>query len=260
MNERNVFLKIAYDGGAYHGWQIQPNCVTVQGELERGFLKIAGERVSMDSSGRTDSGVHALGQTVTFLTETCIPTAKIPQALNSVLRRDISVLSAHEVKTSFHARFSAVGKTYQYKVYYGKKRNPFLEGYTWHYPYPLDFEKIKRGTKLLLGTHDFKAFQATGSPTKDTIRTIYELELSCDTKQRILGIKVTGSGFLYNMVRIITGTLMHLGSGKLEEKNISEALQTQNRTLLGQTAPPQGLYLEEVFYSEKTRDKKLKKD
>lgn len=251
MKAQNVFLRIAYRGTNYRGWQVQPNLPTVQGEIEKAYFSISGEKITLHGSGRTDAGVHATAQTATFLTQASIPVHKIAVALNSVLPKDIVIRGAYPVKSDFHARFSALGKTYEYKIYYGQKRDPFLESLYWHYPFAFDVNAISSGLILLKGKHDFKAFQSTGSFVEHTERTIHDIKLEIEENKKILSIEVTGDGFLYNMVRILVGTLMDIGGNKREPSCILAAYDLKERALLGQTAPSEGLYLKRVYYSSR---------
>ncbi|RKD34146.1 tRNA pseudouridine(38-40) synthase TruA [Thermohalobacter berrensis] len=246
---RNIKLTIEYDGTRYCGWQIQPDNITIQEELEKAITKITKEKIKLIGSGRTDSGVHARGQVANFYTKSRVPAQKFKLAINSLLPKDIAVLESEEVEKDFHARFSAKGKEYKYLIYNNKIRSPLLRNYTYHVPYSLNVEKMKKAATHIIGTHDFKAFMSSGSSVKDTVRTIHSLSIE-ERPENIIEIRIKGNGFLYNMVRIITGTLIEVGTDKIPVDDISEIINSQNRSKAGHTAPPQGLYLERVFYRE----------
>lgn len=266
FSERNILLKIEYDGGAYFGWQIQPNVTTVQGEVEKALRRTTGYDIHINGTSRTDAGVHALGQMASFKTECSIPTERIAFAVNNALPGDIRILSAKEMPEVFHARFSAVGKQYIYKM---KERvSAFESRYCYEVPKGLDLAKMQEAAAYIKGTHDFKCFQAAGSDIKEnTVRTIFDISitevLSCngkdgdcagisndEKKEKGFELVVSGDGFLYNMVRIITGTLVDVGRGKIAPADIPGIIESRDRTLAGHTAPPQGLYLAEVYYDE----------
>ncbi len=248
---RNIKLVIAYDGTNYHGWQTQLNNVTIQETIENAINIITKTKSSLIGSGRTDKGVHALGQVANFVTETKIETGKIKLALNANLPKDIRVLSSEEVPLKFNSRFDAHNKTYMYQIYNDKVNSPFYDRYTYFIPSELDFEKMEKASTFLVGTHDFRGFMAAGSEVKTTVRTIYTTRLIKEDK--IIKLYANGSGFLYNMVRIIAGTLIDIGKGTREICCIQQALEMKDRTLLGHTAKPEGLFLKEVEYNnEKT--------
>lgn len=241
-----VLLKIAYDGTDFFGYQVQPNKRTVESELKRCLDNLLGEDVKLVASGRTDSGVHALSQCVHFDTQTKIPIKNIKDALNSVLPSDLRVISSKKVSNDFSARYSCKKKTYRYSCYLSKTQNPLLERYKTLVEYPLDIEKMKEVVSILEGEHDFKCFLKTGSSVKTTVRTIYSIKIV--KKGSSLDFYVTGNGFLYNMVRIIVGTLLAVGEGKLDLERVKTALNSGNRTLLGKTASAKGLCLYRVNY------------
>ena len=249
--ERNILLKIEYDGGAYCGWQIQPNVTTVQGEVEKALRRTTGYDIHINGTSRTDAGVHALGQMASFKTTCAIPENRIAFAVNNALPPDIRITGAKEVPDDFHARFSAVGKKYIYKM--KEKVGAFESRYYYEVPAGLDLEKMQRAAAYIKGTHDFKCFQAAGSDIKDsTVRTIFDIsiERSCTDSGGVneYTLVVSGDGFLYNMVRIITGTLVDAGRGRIEPGELPRIIESRDRTLAGHTAPPQGLYLAEVYY------------
>jgi len=258
MIERNIFIKIAYDGSSYHGWQIQPNCNTIQETIQNSFLKITGEKIKLNASGRTDAGVHAKEQVATFKTSCSIPNNKIKDALNGDLPEDISIIASYGVGDLFHARYNAIGKTYFYRVYYGRELNPFLRNYSWHYPYKFSKKILDKSKDRLLGVHNFSAFQASGSSVIDTVREIYDIKIIDNEAEKFLDIYITGNGFLYNMVRIIVGTLFEIASGRMDDNIINRAFETCNRKILGKTAPAKGLYLKKVYYNKNVLNKFIK--
>lgn len=227
---------------------MQPGQRTIQDELEKALqtLHKAKERIPVVSSGRTDSGVHAVGQTIHFDSPLSIPEAKWPYALNALLPDDISVRKAEAVNDQFHARFSAKRKEYRYMIYRGRHPDVFKRYYAYHVPYDLDMEKVKEASRYLVGTHDFTSFCATKTEVKDKVRTVHELEWS-DTGDG-LQMRIVGSGFLYNMVRIIAGTLLDVGTGKFSPGDIEKMILAKNRDAAGRTAPAHGLYLWRVIY------------
>ncbi len=241
-----ILLTVTYDGTDFCGYQVQPNKRTVEEEINNAIFKITGERVKSVASGRTDSGVHALGQKVHFDTEANIPCKNFYKALNGVLPSDIRVLNSKKVSNDFNARYFAKEKTYVYSTYYGETENPLKSRYKAYLSKPLDVEKILQACKLLEGTHDFKCFLASGSSVKDTVRTIYSIKII--KKGKDVDIKVSGNGFLYNMVRIIAGTLIGVSYGSISLDDIKTALKTGDRKLVGKTMPPQGLCLLSVSY------------
>lgn len=251
---------ISYYGANYVGWQRQLNGLSVQEVLEKALEKTFGAPTSATASGRTDAGVHALGQVVHFDADTSIPTDKIPFAVNTHLPDDVSMLSCEIAPENFNARFSAKRKTYCYKIYVSKHRLPVLELDHEHITYPLDLDKIEQAAKIIEGTHDFKCFEASGSVIKNTVRTVYSVDVvtrhfdnatvRADGKffDGELSISVTGNGFLYNMVRIIAGTLVYVGIGKLTPQDVSRILETGDRKAAGKTLRAKGLTLMSVQY------------
>lgn len=243
---KNVKLTIEYDGTNFSGWQIQPNARTIQEDIEKGLKKIIKKQIKINGSGRTDAGVHALGQVANFKDEFTIPIEKIPRALNAVLPDDISIKEAIEVPENFHARYSAKGKRYIYKIYNGQLRSALLRNHAYFTAYTLNVEKMKEAAKHFTGEHDFKGFMASRTSVKNTVRTIYDIKLY--EKDNLLIIEAKGNGFLYNMVRIITGTLIDIGRGKIDDKDLPNIIKSCKRERAGHTAPPQGLYLSQVYY------------
>lgn len=250
---KNILLTIEYDGTGFSGWQIQPQKRTVQGEIQRCLEKICGIRVEISGTGRTDAGVHALGQRASFKGEFGIPVERMARVMNNLLPGDIKILEVKEMPESFHARFDAKGKTYVYKILNSSEKNVFMRNYFYCLDRFLDAEKMAAAAEFFIGTHDFAAFMSAGStPQKTTVRTIYDYrvkEVFSQSGERQLHLEVTGDGFLYNMVRIMTGTLVEVGLGKLKPEDISGIIQSGERSRAGRTAPPQGLYLAEVYFN-----------
>ncbi len=243
---RRIHLIVEYDGTAYAGWQRQANAMTVQEKLERAIRKLTGEELCVSGASRTDAGVHALGQSAHFDTESRIPADKFSFALNTMLPQDIRVTRSEEVSPEFHARFSTRGKRYRYLFHAAPHAGALTRNTHAHVIYPLDVERMQAEAQDLVGTHDFAAFAASGSVVKDTVRTIYRAEVTREGSE--IRLIVEGSGFLYNMVRIIAGTLISVGSGKLEPGAFKRAIASGDRLDLGITAPAHGLTLMEVFY------------
>ncbi len=243
-----VLLTVAYDGSGYYGWQVQNNFVTVQQRLEEALSALLNKKVSVRGASRTDTGVHAMAQGAVFDEETTIPVDKIPYAVNSFLPEDIVVTGAREVSESFHPQYSVIDKTYEYKILNSEFKNPKLVKYTEFVRVRLDIEKMREACKYFIGEHDFKAFCASGSTAKTTVRTIYSLTV--ENENEIITIRVKGSGFLYNMVRIIAGTLVYVGLGKIKPCDIAEIIKSRERTRAGKTLAPNGLTLMEVHYEE----------
>lgn len=242
---RNLKLTIQYDGTKYCGWQKQPNSSGIQGTIEYAIYEITKEKVNIIGSGRTDAGVHALGQVANFKTNSNIPAARIPDALNAKLPKDISIIDCQEVSDDFHSRYSATGKIYRYLIYNKPYRSPLYKGISYHVRYDLDIEKMRVEAQLLLGTHEFKGFMSSGSSVKDTVRTIHNI--SIEESGDLIVLEVEGNGFLYNMVRIIVGTLVDIGRGRID-KSLEEIIASQDRGEAGHTAPAHGLFLKKVHY------------
>lgn len=241
-----IKLIISYDGTNYGGWQLQKNAPSIQEELEKVLYRLTGRRIVIQSAGRTDAGVHALGQTAHFDWDGAISAEKLPFVFNSILPKDIRVLCAKQTSEDFHARYSAKGKRYVYTIYNSPHSSALLYNRTAHVPRELDIEAMRRAAEHIKGTHDFKAFCAAGSYVKTTIRTVTRLDI--DKKDELVRITVEGDGFLYNMVRIIAGTLIRVGLSKLEPEQVAHIIEERRRAAAGFTAPPQGLTLEKVFY------------
>ncbi|MBE6030306.1 MAG: tRNA pseudouridine(38-40) synthase TruA [Clostridiales bacterium] len=273
MEKKNVFLKIEYDGTNFYGWQRQPRMRTVQGELEQVLSVVCNTDIKINGTSRTDAGVHALGQQASFEAEFGIPVERIPLAANNLLAGgkmagcgDVRIISAEVVPEGFHARFDAKGKQYIYKIRCADEPDIFLKNYRYQMTEHLDVSVMREAAKYIVGTHDFKCFQASGGEEKETtVRTVYDLEIietvtdavkempsgAADRRRRIvqdIEIRISGDGFLYNMVRIITGTLVEVGLGKKKPEDIPAVIESLDRQNAGHTAPPQGLYLAEVYY------------
>lgn len=242
---RNIKITIQYNGKNYCGWQKQNNSPGIQGTIEKAIFDITREEVKITGSGRTDAGVHALGQVANFKTNSQIPVDRIPNALNAKLPKDISIVKAEEVDEDFHSRYSAKKKTYRYQIYNSLYRSPIYADISYPVKYDLDIDKMKKEAKSLIGTYDFKGFMSSGSSVIDTVRTIYNIEVS--KSEDLIIIEIEGNGFLYNMVRIIAGTLVDIGRGRIAEK-MSTIIESKSRSMAGHTAPAHGLFLKKVDY------------
>ena len=245
---RNIRLTIEYDGKDFNGWQKQPNKLNIQGEIERAIELITGEEnIDLIASGRTDAGVHALGQVANFKTNNMsIPIEKFALAINTKLKRSVRIKKAEEVDERFHSRYTCKRKTYRYVINNSVCGSSIYRNLEYHMPIKLDVDKMKKAIKYFEGEHDFKAFKSSGTSSKSSVRTIYKAELKQDGDRII--IELTGNGFLYNMVRIISGTLVDVGLGKIAPDSIPEIIEKKDRTKAGKTLPPQGLFLLKVEY------------
>ncbi|MBS4220997.1 tRNA pseudouridine(38-40) synthase TruA [Bacillus sp. FJAT-49711] len=238
---------IAYDGSGFSGFQIQPNGRTVQGELEKSLAKMhKGKEVSVVASGRTDAGVHARGQVVHFDSSLQLSSERWVRALNGLLPSDISFMEVVAAPSSFHARFDASGKQYKYIVYTSSVRDPFKLHYAAFHPYRLDMSKVKKAAEFLVGTHDYTSFCSAKTNMDNKVRTVSSIEIEQNAEEIVFTF--TGNGFLYNMVRIIVGTLLAVGAGKIDLDRVPVILAGRDRILAGKTAPAEGLYLWEVYY------------
>ncbi len=246
MEKRNIKLTLMYDGIAYHGFQRQKNGITIQECLENAIFEITGEKSTVTGCGRTDAGVHAAAYVANFFTSSSISCEKLPFALNAKLPEDIRVFGAEDMGKDFHARYSAKRKTYAYKIVNRPFSDVFLSRYSWFYPSKLDIEKMKIAAEKIVGKHDFAAFMAAGSPVSSTVRTVFSLNVS--ENNSVIDIEVCADGFLYNMVRIIVGTLVYVGCGKIHPDDVSEIILSGDRVRAGVTAPPEGLMMKEVIY------------
>ncbi len=245
----NIKVTLAYDGTNYHGFQEQRGTrfLTVQGVLEEKLARLAGREIKVIGSGRTDAGVHARCQVVNFDPgDWAIPPERAAYALNSLLPGDIVSTESEEAPDDFHARFSAVSKTYRYIIDNGGRHSPFLRLYSYHIPRPLDVEAMREGTRYLVGKHDFSAFWAQGTPVKTTVREMYEAGVS--KEGNFVYIDLRAAGFLYHMARMISGTLIRVGLGRVPPENVALILEGRNGLCGGPTAPARGLYLEKIEY------------
>jgi tRNA pseudouridine38-40 synthase len=254
-------LVVAYDGTEFHGWQVQPDCVTIQGELRDALARITGEDVLPQGSGRTDAGVHALGQVASFALAAPIPEANLARALNRTLPAAIRVLSATRETSDFHARHSARAKTYEYRVFRGEICPPWLARYVYALNAPLDVEAMQRAALLVCGEHDFTSFAATdpdrverdsnltGESSGNNLRCLHGSHWVQEAEKDLLVYRVRGNGFLHHMVRNLVGTFLEVGRGNLAETEIPAILEFRARERAGPTAPARGLYLVNVEYS-----------
>lgn len=239
---------IAYDGTNFHGFQRQPKGRTVQEEIEKTLTKMASKRIEIHGSGRTDAGVHALGQVIHFDFPYERPLEKMRFGLDTQTPDDIAVKNVELVAEDFHCRYLVKEKTYEFRVDIGKPRSPFRRFYASYYPYPINVEKIQRALPDFLGTHDFTSFCSTGSSVDDKTRTIYEANLQVSEAGNELIFTFRGDGFLYKMIRIMVGTLLKIGNDRMPEDGIPAIIAGKDRNLAGPTAHPEGLYLKEVSY------------
>ncbi len=264
---KNTLLTISYDGTNFSGWQRQPNQRTVQGDMEKALSCLCNQEIKINGTSRTDAGVHALGQRASFIADYGVPTQRLPKVLNGMFASetmgkarknagDIVVLEAQEVPLDFHARFQAVGKQYLYRLDCNETMSPFQRHYAYQIARKLDIDGMKKAALQLVGTHDFKCFQAAGGQEMEsTVRTIYDAKL-LEKNDRLI-FRIIGDGFLYNMVRIMIGTLVDIGLGKKNHQDMMTIIQSKDRTQAGHTAPPQGLYLKEVYYDQQQIAKEL---
>lgn len=243
---RNILLTLAFDGTAYHGWQWQVNAISVQQKITEAVQAVFGDMLSVHGCSRTDAGVHAKMFCCNFRTDKGIALEKIPAALNANLPRDIVVYHAEEKESDFHARYSCKKKEYVYCVCNTAYRDPFLENRAYFYRFPLREKDLNRAAQDFIGTHDFTSFCSSGSSVDSKIRTI--TDFSVVRKQDLVLFRVSADGFLYNMVRIMVGSLLNIAEGKFPENSVPLMIQAKDRKAAGITAPPQGLYLSKVFY------------
>lgn len=244
---KRIKLIVAYDGTNYCGWQVQPNGITIEEVLNRSLSELLGEEITVTGASRTDSGVHSLGNVAIFDTNTRMPAEKIAFALNQRLPDDIVAQGSCEVPSDWHPRYQKSRKTYEYRILNRTFRMPTRRLDTYFYHYPLDVEKMQKAAKYLEGEHDFKSFCAVNAQVKSTIRTIYACEVT-KNEDDIITIRVTGNGFLYNMVRIIAGTLVKVGNGDITPDEIPVMLEAKNREVSGPTAPAHGLTMIGIAY------------
>ena len=246
---RNIRLTIEYDGKDFNGWQKQPNKLNIQGEIQRAIEQITGEEnIDLIASGRTDAGVHAFGQVANFkTTNESIPVEKFPIAINTKLKKSIRIKKAEEVDDRFHSRYTCKRKTYRYVINNSNCESAIYRNFEHYVPKKLDVTEMKKAVKFFEGEHDFKAFKASGTSSKSSIRTIY-LANVIETDNGRIYIELTGNGFLYNMVRIIAGTLVDVGTKKIKANDIPTIIKNGDRKCAGKTLPPNGLFLLKVEY------------
>ncbi len=247
---RTLKLILAYDGTAYAGWQVQTNQRTLQGTLEAALQKITGESIRVVASGRTDAGVHAVGQVVSFVTASRLEANVLRKALNAELPDDMAILEAGETREGFHAIRDATRKRYRYVIHDGPARDVFRRHYVWHYRRRVDAEAMHRAAQALVGRHDFRSFE-TGWPQRtSSVRTVFEISVrrGWTSDSDLVVLEIEADGFLYNMVRSIVGTLVEVGRGERSESWPAEVLAAQDRRAAGMTAPPEGLFLISVVY------------
>lgn len=242
----NIKVTLEYDGTNYYGWQKQKDRETIQGQVEEAIRDLTGEDVELIGCSRTDSGVHAKGFIANFKIKSSIPSNRFREALNVKLPDDIVVVHSDKVDDDFHARYNAKGKTYEYLILNAEAPTAIMRNFTYHYKYNLNIDHMKEAAKYFVGTHDFIAFRSQGSSVKGSIRTIFDLTVEKDGDY--IKISVTGDGFLYNMVRIIVGTLINIGRGKNSPKDIIDIINSKDRTLAGDCVPAKGLVLKKVYY------------
>lgn len=244
---RNILLSLCYDGTNYHGWQVQKNALTVQEVFQGAMFRLLGENVDVKGCSRTDAGVHANMYCVSAKIDSNIPCERLRMAINRFLPSDIAVTSAVDVPMDFHARYSCTGKEYVYKIWNAPIRNPFWRGRAFHYWYPLDVEKLNLAARNFIGTHDFTSFCTIDKRNPENmVRTVRAFLV--ERKETLVEIRVTADGFLYNMVRIMVGTLLHVAMGRIKPHEISSIILARDRAKAGPTAVAHGLYLNRVFY------------
>lgn len=245
---RNIRLTIEYDGKEFNGWQKQPNKLNIQGNLEKVISDLTKEEIEIIGSGRTDAGVHALGQVANFKTNSNIPIEKFAIAINSRIKQSIRIKKAEEVDERFHSRYNCKRKTYRYIINTSETGSAIYRNLEYNIKMQLDVKKMQEAVKFFIGEHDFSAFKSSGTSSKSSVRTIYNAKVEQDGERII--IELTGNGFLYNMVRIISGTLVEVGLNKIKPEDITKIIESKNRQNAGKTLPPCGLYLVSVEYEK----------
>ena len=243
---KRIKLTVAYDGTDYCGWQIQPNGITVEEVLNKALSRLTGEDIAVTGASRTDAGVHARGNVAVFDTASTIPPGRFSYAVNTLLPEDVVVVKSEEVAADWHPRYQESVKTYAYHILNREMPDPVRRKYVWHVNCPLDLEKMRTAAEYLTGEHDFKSFCSIHTGAKTTVRTIYSMDV--ERSGEVITIRVSGNGFLYNMVRIITGTLVEAGRGFRQPESVKELLDADERGKAGPTAPAQGLLLESIEY------------
>lgn len=249
---KNIKLTIEYEGTNYLGWQIQQNLPTVQGELKKAIEIATLEEIQLIGSGRTDKKVHALGQVANFHTKSNIPGERYKYLMEFLLPKDISIVDSEEVDFKFHSRFDATKKRYRYIVYNGKLPRAIYRNFSYHVPYKINIEDMIEASRYFIGTHDFHAFKVSKGKRINTIRTIYYINI--EKNKDLIEFTIEGNSFLHNMVRIIVGTLLFVGIGRIDKDDIPRIIRSKKRENAGVTAPPQGLFLEKVYYAKKHID------
>jgi tRNA pseudouridine38-40 synthase len=244
---RNLKLLIEYDGTHYQGWQVQPKGPTIQGVLEERLGLLTGEAIQLFGSGRTDSGVHALGQVAHFKTNSPMDIRSMQRALNSLLPPDMVIQKIEEVDEDFHARRHSKSKVYEYRILNRNLRSAFQRGFVWHIPQKIKFKEMEKATRRLIGEHDFSSFRSTGSPTQTTVRRVIRAEWK-KGRNGLIRFEIEANGFLKQMVRSIVGTLVEVGKGKIKGEDFQGILDSKDRKKAGPTAPAKGLFLKEVKY------------
>ncbi|MGM9598947.1 MAG: tRNA pseudouridine(38-40) synthase TruA [Faecousia sp.] len=245
---RNIALFLKYDGSAYHGWQVQKNARSVAQTLEEAAAAIVGHKVHLTGCGRTDAGVHARVYVANFRTESTIPCDRLPYALNTHLPDDIVVYDARQVHDGFNAIGSCVRKEYTYQIYNSRIRDPFYVNRAWFYPKHLDEKIMQEAASQFVGTHDFASVRSVGTEVKSTVRTVYHFDV--ERQGDLIFLKICANGFLYNMARAMTGTVVYAAEGKIAPKDIGSILAAGDRTAAGPTVPPGGLYMTQLWYDD----------
>ena len=245
---RNIALFLKYDGTAYHGWQIQKNARTVEETIELAAARVVGHPVHLTGCGRTDAGVHARVYVANFRTESRIPIDRLPYALNTHLPQDILIYDAREVHDGFNAIGSCVRKEYTYQIYNSRMRDPFYVNRAWFYPKHLDERIMRRAAEQFVGTHDFAAVRSVGTDVKSTVRTVHHFEV--ERQGELIFCRICANGFLYNMARAMTGTVVYAAEGKIVPEEIGAILKSGNRTAAGPTVPPGGLFMTQLWYDD----------
>ena len=243
---KKLLIEIKYDGSSYHGWQVQKNALTVQEVFQDAVEKVFSQRLDVKGCSRTDSGVHANSYFLTVDTDMDISDYGVVMALNTHLPKDICAVSCKEAEPDFHPRYSCRSKQYVYKIYNGEIRNPFYADYAYHYKYNIDADYLNEEAQAFVGTYDYSGFCSAKSDVEDTVRTVYSFKVYREGD--MVFFEVEADGFLYNMVRIMVGTLLFISQGKIKSGQLNDIIHSKNRALAGKTAPPQGLYLNKVNY------------
>ena len=245
---RNIALFLKYDGSAYHGWQVQKNARTVEQTIEEAAARVVGHPVHLTGCGRTDAGVHARVYVANFRTDSRIPVDRLPYALNTHLPQDILIYDAREVHESFNAIDSCVRKEYTYQIYNSRMRDPFYVNRAWFYPKHLDENIMRRAAEQFVGTHDFAAVRSVGTDVKSTVRTVHHFEV--ERQGELIFCRICANGFLYNMARAMTGTVVYAAEGKIAPDEIGAILERGDRTAAGPTVPPGGLFMTQLWYDD----------